>query len=297
MFDYRRSTAYFLCVTATLSILGTAPEAHAYRQTKTCLHPDERDPKAPTLVPNCGFGEISWPVSWPARRIAYKINSAGTQDLGGNTSELTAAMRAGVEAWNSPDCSDFEFVYEGETSIAAHNPKDRVNVVVFLDEGWPDTSDAIALTTTTMTQRGVLVDADIELNSQVHTFTITETNVLADVSNTIAHEAGHMLGLDHSSETEATMYYEAPDREIKKRDLHPDDIAGVCTMYSREVPESIYSDEIDDGGCCATLPAGMASARASWLLLLGLLLGWRVRRGAIWKPRSRRRKSSMNQGQ
>lgn len=288
MFYYRRSTAYLLGMAAILGILGAAPMAHAYRQTKTCLYQDERDPKAPTLVPNCTLGEVSWPVSWPARRIAYKINSAGTQDLGGNTNELTAAMRAGVEVWNSPECSDFEFVYEGETSIARHDPKDRVNVVVFLDEGWPDTSDAIALTTTTMTQRGELVDADIELNSQVHTFTITDTNVLADVSNTIAHEAGHMLGLDHSSEAEATMYYEAPDREIKKRDLHPDDIAGVCTMYSRDVPESVYVDEIDEGGCCATLPAGQANARAYWLLLLGLVIGWRVRRGAGARRRSRR---------
>lgn len=278
MFHHRPHLTW--CAAAAVILvgaLGPTPEARAYRQTKTCIYADERDPKAPTLIPDCLSGEKSWPVSWPTRRIAYKINGAGTETFGGNPPELTAAMRAGIEVWNAQSCSDFEFVYEGTTTIAGHNPTDRVNVVAFLDDNWPDTSDAIALTTTTMTARGELLDVDVELNSQVHTFSITDTNVMADVENTLAHEAGHMLGLDHTSEAEATMYYEAPDREIKKRDLHPDDIAGLCTVYPTDVPETVYTDELDEGGCCATTPAGNAPAKHHWLLGFALMLFWRSR--------------------
>ena len=90
------------------------------------------------------------------------------------------------------------------------------------------------------------------------------------------HAHARITSID-TSEAEATMYYEAPDREIKKRDLHPDDIAGLCTVYPTDVPETVYTDELDEGGCCATTPAGNAPAKHHWLLGFALMLFWRSR--------------------
>lgn len=84
-----------------------------------------------------------------------------------------------------------------------------------------------------------------------------------DVQNTVTHEAGHVLGLAHNCDSttptcpdpNATMYPKARMGETSKRDLQPDDIDGICTLYP------------PDKGC------GCGSTGAEGLLgLLGLLL-------------------------
>ena len=269
---------------SVLAFASLSPHsAHAYRQTKTCMHPEERDLRAPTLVPDCTSQEKGWPVSWPKRTISYRIyRDAGVEGIA--QADVHEAIRQGIEEWNSPACSDFVFSYAGTTAQDRHNPKDRVNIITILDEAWPDTSDAIALTTTTMTQRGVLVDADVELNAAFNRFTLDGEATGVDLRNALAHEAGHMLGLDHSAVEESTMNYEAPDGEILKRDLHPDDIAGLCLMYSADVPERIYADEADgERGCCAVLPARQRPL-PHMLLVLAL--------GAVWMRRAQRAASA-----
>ena len=51
--------------------------------------------------------------------------------------------------------------------------------------------------------------------------------VSIDVQNTITHEAGHTLGLDHSADPSATMAASAPAGETSKRVLQPDEVAGI----------------------------------------------------------------------
>ena len=104
--------------------------------------------------------------------------------------------------------------------------------------------------------------------------------MIYDVRAAIAHEAGHMLGLDHSARADATMFFSEPPNEIKKRDLHIDDLEGLCTLYS----EPIEPDEdLDDEGCCATIARDApAPSRTLWALLAALaaLAVRRRRRGA-----------------
>jgi MYXO-CTERM domain-containing protein len=109
-----------------------------------------------------------------------------------------------------------------------------------------------------------------------------------DLQNTIAHEAGHFIGLAHPCEgancgdaamRETTMYPAAQIGEIKKRVLEADDVAGVCTVYpaGAGTPTCASSCEEDSSGCgCGTAsPTGLVSA------LLGL---------AALAPRLRRRR-------
>jgi MYXO-CTERM domain-containing protein len=51
------------------------------------------------------------------------------------------------------------------------------------------------------------------------------------VRNTVTHEVGHFLGLDHTPIEAATMFATAPRGETAKRDLHQDDIDGLCAIY------------------------------------------------------------------
>ena len=266
-------------------------DAFAYRQTKTCLADEERDPAAPTNLPTCARGQTGWPVRWSMREVSYWVYRGGHDgtrpgENGEIAPSLLRTVRKGVEAWNEEGCSDFTFIYEGLTDVSRHFPEDGVNVITWVDDGWAESSATIALTTTTMTQQGELVDADMEFNVRAHRFTITDAPGTGafDLGNTTTHEAGHMLGLDEAPHEDATMYYSAPTEETKKRTLHPDDVAGLCAIYPVGVPPVQYGEMPpddtcpdgenckEDGGCCATTAPSKTGDTHVLLGLAGALL-------------------------
>ena len=76
----------------------------------------------------------------------------------------------------------------------------------------------------------LIYEADIVINSKWEWRNNGSANGY-DVQNVMTHEFGHMLGLGHSEFTEATMYESSSMGEIKKRDLHQDDLNGFNALY------------------------------------------------------------------
>ena len=73
---------------------------------------------------------------------------------------------------------------------------------------------------------GLIVFSKIELNaSKLDRYPI---------DNTLNHELGHLLGLEHSKDPEATMHEIALPGELKKASLNSDDIEALCYLYSLE---------------------------------------------------------------
>ncbi len=75
-----------------------------------------------------------------------------------------------------------------------------------------------------------IYESDIVINNSVPWRNNGSANGY-DVQNVMTHEFGHMLGLGHSEFTEATMYESSSMGEIKKRDLHQDDLNGFNALY------------------------------------------------------------------
>jgi uncharacterized protein (TIGR03382 family) len=96
-----------------------------------------------------------------------------------------------------------------------------------------------------------------------------------DLQNTVTHEVGHFLGLAHTPVAGATMNATTAPREIAKRDLALDDVAGICAIY----PSS-------GGGCGCT--GGGAGGAVSLALLAGAALALRPRRPRRGSPLTRR---------
>jgi hypothetical protein len=159
---------------------------------------------------------------------------------------------------------------------------------------WEHGDGVIATTTTTSNRRtGEILDSDIELNDAPPAtgtkFTFTTVDglpctlpgetgcVRIDVQNTVTHEAGHWLGLDHTPIQSATMYASAPSGETSKRILAPDDIDGICTIYPRGAATVTCIASPPGGGCgCSQTQTGPGAVLG--VLLVLLQMGRRSRR-------------------
>lgn len=178
------------------------------------------------------------PLYWQDLPVAYAVNAAcaGTME---DTRACHAAVQASFSAWSSPQCTTLTFDYLGETErtdvgYSQAQGAENANLVVWIFDQWPHDSRALALTTATyIPASGVIVDADMEVNGvnfQWRVLTAPDTRYV-DIQNVVTHEAGHVIGLDHTGDASSTMYPTAPNGETSKRDLAPDDVDGVCSIY------------------------------------------------------------------
>jgi hypothetical protein len=119
---------------------------------------------------------------------------------------------------------------------------------------WDHSDGTIGLTTATYNLRtGTILDADIELNASPHldgsSFLFTtvvwppcsqsrpeSTCVAVDIQNTLTHEIGHLIGLDHVNIIGSTMEPAAPLGETSKRVVDTGSVQGFCDTYPRAGP-------------------------------------------------------------
>lgn len=187
-------------------------------------------------------------IFWPRRCIPFHLNNRGSDDAA--IGPIETAVRRSFAAWEQVDCSDTELEWQGLTNVelVGYTPNAKnINMVVFQEEEWPHESKIIALTTVTYCSApsgapcdsaGMVLDADIEMNGVDFDFTVTPVPGLVryDVQNTVTHEVGHFLGLDHTPVEDATMFAYAPAGERAKQSLADDDVAGLCEISPHVTP-------------------------------------------------------------
>jgi hypothetical protein len=87
------------------------------------------------------------------------------------------------------------------------------------------------------TADGSIEEADVVVNAADFTWVSTPDGCASqyDLAAALTHEFGHVLGLGHSADPEATMFATGRPCEVVKRDLVGDDEAAVDFLY-RELP-------------------------------------------------------------
>ncbi|SET50173.1 myxosortase-dependent metalloprotease, MXAN_2677/MXAN_2678 family [Stigmatella erecta] len=154
---------------------------------------------------------------------------------------------------------------------------------------WSNGNETIAVTLTTYDENtGIIYDSDIELNSAAFTFTaadgprcgpnVTQGCVATDIQNTMTHEIGHLVGLDHTDALNSTMNPRAPPGETSKRTIDSGSRSFVCEAYPKggvsqncihlTTDPTLGRKAADGAGGCASAGAGAwLPALAGWALM------------------------------
>lgn len=258
-------------------------------------------------------------LHWESGCVLVTADAAGTKQLPGD-SELDLIQEA-IATWNTgaAGCSYMEIRYQGTADVEVG--RDAINVIKFRDGSWcrPAVGDdpprchppeAAGITTAVYVddpdsdRDGAIVDADIELNGK--DFSISNMGVTlgtapcrAELLNTLTHELGHLLGIEHPCRaagdpprvddegqpvpscsqimgnqeiTESTMFNIQDCDETKKATLEPEDIAAVCGIYPlADDPGECEAVDLTPGGCCGASnePAGAVLAGGVWAIVAG----------------------------
>jgi hypothetical protein len=228
---------------------------------------------------------------WVNRVISYSIHQRGSTDLA--LADATGAIKRAFFSWASPSCTDLTFAFAGyETEertnlmLGEGEAPDGKNLIVWHEDRWPpgEVSDPSlderipAITTLIYDPAtGEISDVDIDVNGRDFTWSATRENTgsAMDVQSVLAHEIGHLLGLAHSPDPEATMYASIVAGETQKSTLESDDIAGVCFLYPFEgkTPPGPGEGTITTGAeaVCQLAPGASRQQAIPLVLLLALV--------------------------
>lgn len=191
-------------------------------------------------------GSASAEVKWPTRRITITISSSLFTPPANFKpgSDAVGAVRRALAHWSEAANIQFVLNYSKAESISAQGSGgDGVSLITIAHT--PENSapfnganrnDAAGRTRIFYTESGTITEADITLNPAQQFSTDGSTGTY-DLESTLTHEIGHLLGLEHSGVTGATMQPRQGKNGLYNtnawtpRTLSDDDRAGVRALY------------------------------------------------------------------
>ncbi len=282
------SAPRWLGALAAAAALLTAPgAASAYCRSTTCTGDCERDPDTECKV-------TGHPLYWPGMCVGFSLQRDGTVNI--PMDQVRPVIEASFIAWSDLDCggSTATIAFSELDDVGCHRTEyneegPNANIVLFQDTKWSykGVDNTLAKTTVTFdNDTGEIFDADIEINHAYNFFTVGDVDVHYDLESVVTHEVGHLIGLDHTLEIDATMFASYDEGSTELRTLAPDDIDAACGVYppGRAAvcdptprrgladacgPDAPAAGAGDEGGCSVAGARGAAGAGAC-LLFLGV---------------------------
>jgi hypothetical protein len=216
------------------------------------------------------------PLHWEAAEVPFVPAFASAPDLPA-VDVATAVATEAAATWQA-DLEGKLVLSIGSSAPPAPHTVDGVNTIrwaIAADD--PDLERGLLARTFLAydAATGVLRDADIVLDA--HDFAWTVGGACSneyDLESALAHEFGHALGLGHAvGHPDATMFATGDACDTRKRDLDPDDRAGLASLYPA-------ADDGASGGCSSTPPTSADLAFVLGLAALAFALHRRTSRPA-----------------
>ncbi|UOF02668.1 matrixin family metalloprotease [Bdellovibrio reynosensis] len=193
---------------------------------------------------------------WASSNVKLDVNTANCPagiDVPGIISEA-------AEVWNNVPTSNVKVSYGTSTTSTTYgNP-----TTVYCDTNFPGDQDSIPGAASIQTIGGVISGGALILNASsgaanIATFDREKLLII------LAHEIGHILGLGHSGDSTALMYYDATLKT--SLGLAQDDMDGMSYLYPKD---ELSGDPIM--GCGLVKQNPPTNGSTMWWACLALLL-------------------------
>ena len=153
-------------------------------------------------------------TKWTEASVPWFIDPDGSDDL--TLGQVDAALSAAFASWDAAACNALSWVKSG-TAESTANGTVRVT---WEENTWdPAASNVLAITTNTFNSfTGKSGQSTIEFTGVNHTWSTTLGEAgTEDVQDTATHEIGHALGLRHTRERDASLFFQAPPTTPRAR--------------------------------------------------------------------------------
>ncbi|MDJ0765413.1 MAG: matrixin family metalloprotease [Myxococcota bacterium] len=232
------------------------------------------------------------PVRWHQGTVEITLDPSLA--MLGNPTDVKRAIIAAFEMWSEQSSVPvaFQFTQKQCSRIGYDNEGKNENCVaaIWKGEEWDEIDEGAAGASTILSFKsgdGEIMDADIAINAADWEWRVDGCEKTAlDLTAVVAHEIGHLLGLEHTTEPEAIMYPTTHLGICDSPELHADDIAGVDDLYADFEP---ILDELNDMYDCSVSSVA-SNAPSPWpaaiVLFAALMVLRRPARIRMHRPTS-----------
>jgi hypothetical protein len=217
-----------------------------------------------------GCSEEGLPLFWLNACVGYSITAGGSKkisydDAANNLSQAFtrwtgASCPADPAGHTRPSIDVRDLGPVACDKVEYHGKVPNQNLIVFRDDSWNHGDKVLGLTTVNYApSTGELYGADMELN----TYGMDPLKVGDPVGpndydflSVVTHEAGHFLGMGHSNVEQSTMYASYHPGQTVQRDLRPDDIEAICSIYRPDGTRTVLNTQVSVAPQCDPTPRG-----------------------------------------
>jgi hypothetical protein len=245
-------------------VVLAAQDALAFCRTTTDKAPPDYDAVAAGCWPN------GLPLFWRNACLGYSMQRAASRKI--SYEDASNALSTAFTRWTGATCPT-DGSGRSRTSIDVRDlgPADcskieyksgvaNQNVIVFRDETWKYGAQVLGLTTVQYNREtGEIYNADMEINTLDMDPLAVRDPVGADAydfASVVTHEAGHFLGIGHSDVRGSTMEAHYDRGQTSMRNLSPDDISAICTIYRPDGDRAVLNGKVTQAPQCNPTPRG-----------------------------------------
>ena len=284
-------------------LVAVTVEAHAFCRQNACRDNPETGHICERDEAGCIIEGVTLYYSSPC--LSFGVARGAGQALEFSDDEFEAIVMEAFGAWKTADCGEgrgpgFEVrsvgVVEADGNFFCESEV-GANLSVWTSvSNWTYKRDALGYTSSMYAiDSGEVFDADVELNLHKVRQEFPKERWRQVLLSIVTHEAGHFLGIGHSTEPRAVMAASYSDFDLLNRTLTDDDVQAICSIYppkdlqcsvpsySQAALEEDACEELarsrGQGGAGCSVQALRADSGATWLWSVTALgLCWLRRR-------------------